>query len=405
MFKQGRIYILICALALGLVFLIESAGSDKINWFPSYVKHHKIPYGTYVLNEILPLHNPNKIRQITIPPFEYLNQNELVEGSYFLVNNDISFGEAELEVLLDWVSKGNTLVVGSENFEEKLLDTLDLAISKMYNEGPTDLEPDFGFELANPNLKHEPISFKKDYSSTYFKKIDTAYAVVLGTVFNRKESKNSEKWINVIQQEFGEGKIILSCFPKAFTNYFILKDKNREYTLGLLSYLDGEQILVDNHYKSGKSRYTSPMHIFLRVKEFKWAYYMVLIGAVIYLVFEGKRKQRPIPVVTPLKNQTLAFTRTIADMYFEKNRQKEITAHKISYFLAYIRSRFHLATQEIDDRFIQQLAMRSSATQEQVKHLFKDIQRLPAQDHISDKELQEFNRKIEDFKALSNGRR
>ena len=126
----------------------------------------------------------------------------------------------------------------------------------------------------------------------------------------------------------------MTSFPKAFTNYFILKDNNQEYTAGLLSYLDTERpIYMDNFHKSGKSFYTSPMYLFLNTKEFKWAYYLVLIGALIYIIFEGKRKQRAIPIVPPVKNQTVAFTRTIADMYFEKGELHLITKHKIDYFL------------------------------------------------------------------------
>ena len=198
----------------------------------------------------------------------------------------------------------------------------------------------------------------------------------------------------------------MTSFPKAFTNYFILKDNNLEYTAGLLSYLDRNgQIYMDNFHKSGKSFYTSPMYLFLNTKEFKWAYYLILIGALIYIIFEGKRKQRAIPVVTPLKNQTLAFTRTIADMYFEKGELPLITKHKIDYFLEYIRSKLHASTQNLEDEaFLRNLAMRSNTDLKEVKALMNLISKLKAKQFVTETELKNLNQKIQAFKANVDGK-
>ena len=74
------------------------------------------------------------------------------------------------------------------------------------------------------------------------------------------------------------------------------------------------------------------------------------------MIFKGKRNQRLIPVITPLKNQTLAFTRTIANMYYEKSDHKNIATHKINYFLEYIRITHRLSTLKIDASFYEKLA-------------------------------------------------
>lgn len=146
------------------------------------------------------------------------------------------------------------------------------------------------------------------------------------------------------------------------------------------------------------------MYIFLNTKEFKWAYYLVLFGALLYVVFEGKRKQRAIPVVMPLQNQTLAFTRTIADMYFEKGEQKSIIEHKIAYFLEYIRTHFYLNTLKQDDVFYQHLAMRSNHSKEEIIALFSYIDQLNASTEPTDDALKKLNSLIEKFKAKAHGK-
>ena len=162
---------------------------------------------------------------------------------------------------------------------------------------------------------------------------------------------------------------------------------------------------MDNFHKSGKSFYTSPMYLFLNTKEFKWAYYLILIGSLIYIIFEGKRKQRAIPVVTPLKNQTLAFTRTIADMYYEKGQPELMTKHKIDYFLEYLRSRLHVSTQNLaDETFLRNLALRSNMELEDVKNLMALIGKLKAKQHVTETELKDLNKKIQAFKANVDGK-
>ena len=109
------------------IVILEYARPKDINWFPSYDRQHKIPFGTYIFQEQLErIFSEENIENVNIPPFEYIQINEGMEGTYLFINNQVSFGEAELNRLLEWISQGNRLVVASNDFEEALLDTLGL---------------------------------------------------------------------------------------------------------------------------------------------------------------------------------------------------------------------------------------------------------------------------------------
>lgn len=397
--KKGSVYIVIALLTVALLMLLQFNTPRKVNWFPSYVSTHKIPYGTFVLSDIMHELFGEKIIPINVPPFDFLSAEKEVQGTYMFINEDVKFGETELNLLLDWTSKGNSLFIASRDFEQKLLDTLHLNTASLYS-GIENVRS-HRHRLVHPKLgTKDGYVFKKEDYINYFMEYGTREMTIIGTVANLNKSNTSkEVFNNVIKRKFGEGEIILSTFPKAFTNYFILKDENKDYTAGLLSYLDkSRNIYMDNNYKSGKSVYTSPMHIFLNTKELKWAYYLVLIGALIYIIFEGKRKQRAIPIVLPLKNQTLAFTRTIADMYYERKEAKPIAEQKIINFLDYIRSRFHLGTIQREKEFYVNLASRSGHKVEEIQRLFAFLERLRNQGTVSDNELKELNASIEKFK-------
>ena len=403
--RKGAVYIITAVCIVGLLMLLQYNRPKDINWYPSYVSTHKIPYGTLVLNDIMHSLFGDRAIPIQTTPFEFLSAHENTEGTYMFINEEVKFGETELDKLLDWTAKGNSLFIASQDFERELLDTLHLNRARLYSD--FDNVRSHRHRLVHPKLKTERgYAFKKDAYATYFMEYDTKEITVIGTVRNINQNNTSkEEFYNVIKCKFGEGEVILSTFPKAFTNYFILKDDNREYTAGLLSYLDATRnIYIDMHYRSGKSVYTSPMRIFLDNKALKWAYYLVLIGAVIYIVFEGKRKQRAIPVVLPLKNQTLAFTRTIADMYYEKGETKPIVEHKIANFLAYIRSHFHLGTVQKEEQFYANLASRSLHSVEDIERLFAFIERLRNQERISDNDLKTLNTSIAKFKERAKAR-
>ncbi|MBR9846025.1 MAG: DUF4350 domain-containing protein [Algicola sp.] len=403
--KQIKFYIALTALAIFGIVLMEYSKPKQVNWYASYAKHHKIPYGTYVFNEQLErLFNSTEIINFETPPYLNLSQTDTINGTYVFVNNSVQFGEAELDKLLDWTSKGNTLFIASEDFEDQLLDTLNLntdIISIFEVEGDA-----FHFQLNNPNLDTTTVAFDRSRYVSHFNKIDTLETSIISTLKGYIFDEDTEDSVQIktpatiIKQPFGDGTIVLSLFPEAFTNYFILNTPNQNYTAGLLSYIDDSKpIYLDNYYKSGKSFYTSPMYILLNNKALKWAYYIMLIGVVFYIIFEGKRKQRAIPIVKPLRNQTLDFTRTIANMYYEKGKHYDIAQHKIQHFLEYIRTHLHLSTTTIDDEFLRNLSARSNNSIEDTTQLFKTIEKFSKDTQLNNIQLERLNELIEIFKS------
>ncbi len=373
---------------------MESVKPKPINWFPSYVSKHKIPYGTYVLhNELKSIFSTTQIDEIKIPPYLFL-QDSTKLGTYVFIDDAINFGEDEFNKLLQFVKRGNDVFISTHGIT---IDTLNIETEGIFS---TAIEQTPFFKLMNRNLSSKEFNFDREFHNTSFVKIDTASTIVLGKTgyINQNENRVAEG-INFVKQPYGKGNLYLHTFPEAFTNYFILKSSNNQYTASVLSYLDDSKpIFLDAYYKTGKSRITSPMHYLLSSKSLKWAYYIALIGIMFFVIFEGKRKQRYIPIITPLKNQTLAFTRTIANMYYEKSEHKNIAEHKISYLLEYIRAKLHVPTVTINDQFYTYVASRSSIDKEKVISLFNYIDQVHLKNTITKEELIKLNTLIEEFK-------
>ena len=140
------------------------------------------------------------------------------------------------------------------------------------------------------------------------------------------------------------------------------------------------------------------MYIILNNKYLKWAWYTLLLTTVIWVLFEGKRKQRSIEIIKPLPNQTLDYTRTIAGMYLDKKDNRQIAIHQINHFMEYIRSTFILATDKKDQDFIEKLAAKSNISVLEIKNTIDFINTLKPKAVITEDELIQLNSYIENFK-------
>ncbi|WP_424494293.1 DUF4350 domain-containing protein [Salinimicrobium sp. GXAS 041] len=397
---MSKTYKIALALFLLLVLLLtylEVSEPQPVNWNESFSGADKIPLGSYVLYENLQ-DSFVDFENISIPPYEFLNSNSPT-GTYFFLNDGLYFDDDELDNLLEWVSKGNTLFLSAENFSSNILDTLKVSTEAVIPEDDLSFKP--LVELAHPKfIEKEAYLFDHESYLPIFKISDSATYKILGNAnFYQNSLKIKAPKPNYLHFNFGKGKILLHSTPKAFSNFFLLTKDNVEYAEKALAYLpEGKKIYWDQYYKTGKSFHTSPLYILLNNKPLKWAYYFALFGCLLFILFEGKRKQRSIPVVKPLENQTVHFTRTISGLYLDRKDYKKIASKKITLFLEFVRTTLRISTSEINAEFYQKVASRSGNSEEEVKKLFAQIRETEGKNTIDKNELLKLNSAIEDFK-------
>jgi hypothetical protein len=318
----------------------------------------------------------------------------------FFINNSISFDKQASEALIKYVEKGNSVFISANNLYGNLSDTLNIGVG-------TDMNNFFKRPSLNsftsPSLKRNERRFKDVIENSYFTKIDTLNAIALGTIKVDKSNKIindtiPDTNINYIKMPFGSnnGAFYIHTNPFGFTNYHMLNG-NEAYAATVLSFLPKHNIIWDNYYKSGRKVITSPLRFVLQNQALKWAFYITLLSLILFVVFRGKRTQRIIPVVEPLKNATLDFTRTIGDLYYQHGDFTNIITNKIQYFLEQIRSKYYLNTNELSEGFISKLAIKSSNKKEDTKALIDYIIYLKSKSNHTEIDLIQLNKLIESF--------
>lgn len=374
---------------LGII-LMELFRPQPVDWRESYTSFDKIPLGTHIFHtEIQSLYN--SVETVNRDPFEFLSREKTAEHSaYIFINNDLFFDERQSEKLLEYVSVGNTVFLAGRTLNGSLADTLNVKENVNYQFREQKIYPQF----YNSTLKSDSLYvFQKAVYQSWFLEIDTLKTTALG-YFDIANSKS--KNINFISMPFGKGKFLIHTLPEAFSNYYMLKN-NEQYAANVFSYINSDTIYWDEYLKSGRKVVTSPMRFVLSQEALIWAYYVLMCGLLIFVIFQGKRKQRIIPVIEPLKNSSVEFTKTIGNLYFQHSDFSNIIAKKISYFLEQIRSRYYLNTQNLSEDFIKNLSIKSGKNEDETRKLIHFIKYLKGKPTHTEQDLSELNKQIDPF--------
>ena len=353
-----KIYVFFLILLLAGIVYIDINRPKPINWSPTYSIKDKIPFGLYVFdNEIKSYFKNQKIEKINTTPYEYLIDlydydtlvnNYKINGTAVNISEYSDIDKQSVEELLIFVSRGNTAFLSSKELPMQLLDSLKVTTKLNYKFN----DSIFNW-VANKKLDSKKYKITEGLGNNYFSKIDTLNATVLG--YQNGDSTR----VNYIKVKYYDGEFLLHTQPTAFTNFHLLKGDHFEYAQKVLSYIPKNNIFWFIKNQDGQAISQSPMRYILKQPPLKYAWYIFLIGTIIFIIFNAKRKQRIIPIKKPLPNTTVDFTKTIGNLYYQEGDHDNIINKKIVYFLERIRNVYLIDTNKLDDEFIKKLHLKS----------------------------------------------
>ena len=392
------VLIILVALIVTAAIVISVKQNKTVDWEESFDEKSNTPYGVSVLYKELPkLFKAHKVRTVYHQPESYLRANSedgygehIAEGNYIIIGNSDYLEDDSIDELLSFVDTGNTLFISDYYFPQKFHDTLDVSVDFVKN------EKDSISYLSLKHLNIDEIKLDRNPSDQYFSEFDSINHKVLG------HSKIDYKHVNFLQVPFGEGQVFLHLEPKIFTNYNLLKEDRYKYVEGALSYLPDSNIYFDSYTKmqtgyDGDVEKESNLGWFLEQLSFKWAWYTAIIFGILFMIFNAKRRQRIIKIIKPLQNTTVAFVKTVSNLYFDTKDHKNLVDKKITYFLEKIRHDLNINTDILDDQFTEKLALKTGKKQEDVKKLVNYINLMRSKNEFFEENLIKLNRHIEAF--------
>jgi hypothetical protein len=369
-----------------LFFIFFNETDKKINWEENYQKDNKDPHGLFVTHELLKSYNKNTLTLIDQSIHKSL-PTTLRNATYVIIGGEFFLSPTDLDTLLKFTLEGNCTFISSKNFPSILMDTLfksrvgewnghysylDSAVHlffehkdlKTKNEYLYEVPRDSSGKLVFPNYDWQGINGK------YF--TDTLSEVIhLGSI----KSKNADDYVNFIKVPYGKGFFLFHTTPIVFTNYYLKNELGLEYASKVFSHINEGPIYWDEFSKVSTPAYNnspaaSPLKMILSNTSLKYAWYLTLLLAVLYIIFFAKRRQRLIPVLAQNHNSSLEFIKTIGALYYQQNNHRKLVSLKMKLFLNYIREKYNIPTNHIDSEIIRKIAMKSEIPHEQIEALF-----------------------------------
>jgi len=382
--KDLKLYIGIASVVLAIYLIALYNQPKSVNWKETYSQKDKIPYGTYVLRSRLKDIFPgSKIVDQRKPVFNVFREEHIKNGSYIIVASTVQLNKYDFKELVKYMQKGNNVFIAAYNLSQFLDDTLKLTIKSSMV-----LKPLLKFQ--NPQFSNKTYSFDRGIGDQFFSKYDTTKAIILGV--------NQDKKANFLKYNYGKGGLYLVPGPQLFSNYNILNADGADYAAKALSHLNtGGDIIWDDYPSLGRDEEASLLRVLFQHPNLKYAYYIALFSLVAFVLFEMKRRQRVIPVITPLQNTTVEFVELIGKVYYQKRDHADIAKKKINYLLEHIRSSYNIRTNAIDKEFNNLLIAKTGLEAPFIGELLMNINYCLSSNRLSNKELIDLNKVIEEF--------
>ncbi len=392
------IFTLAVLFMLCVVLLVFYLKDDAFNWRQSYNATGDEPYELGVLHELL----ENNVYQgefsdLKQPYSESLDELDPSQKYNLIAIKRLFYPDtAEIRALLQFISKGNTLVLSSENISPLLalalshgMDTITtlgkhLTAEEHYAYVPDSVhqayqETDSWAVMDSIHDAYKNALQQKVNAYSYLKKAESTKSInllsgsgqtaTLSMPYKNEILEHQWMYVNTdvfsnarvlfqfeaqklptaVQFGIGDGQVLICSTPVLFTNYFIRKQEHFTLINELFNTIPKSAILFDDvrRFKtnwptnngSGTTLSQSPLSFILSQRALRWAWFTLLGTVLLFVLFRSKRKQRIIPLVKPNRNTTLAYAQLLGSLQL-KEKQNNVKAQEIfQHFMQHLRAR------------------------------------------------------------------
>lgn len=326
---------------------------------------------------------------------------------YISVSKSLYTSDADVDAIMDYVKDGNDAVFIAAAFDENLMDKLGCRVD--YTPGLLGLLPDSmtdTYVMLDSNAVNgggEYAYYYLPFTGRFTKMPEKNYRVLGYNQYNQPDN---------IVCFIGKGRLFLHCEPRAFSNYFLLQKDNYKYLQKYISLTNkpgrrnpqhvywNDYYVSINHPRSSRSESSnsgSSLSEIMGNRELAFAFWLILVLLLLYIIYGMKRTQRIIEKVKPNENTSVTFTETVGRLYLQKKDNRNIAEKMITYFNEFIRNQYFLNTNHVNEEFVSTLSRKSGVDLEMVTALYSTIDQTMRKSQVTDVDLLRLNNNIQTF--------
>lgn len=414
--QNRRIYIIaIVVLVLITITLLFRNNNNRTNWRETYSDESDQPYGTEFFFKLLRLSYDRKVTVLNDKLSEDLPIKKGEMANFVFVGAGFGVDSADINQLLEFAENGSSVFIASKAVPRRFFEAL------FSNEYPCSHEwsgysnifstKEVGFSFEHPSLQGRDATllrqFYGDTSLYSWNYIDETFLCgnlaggLLPLGYLNDTLSNFVRW------RYGKGTVYLHTNPLVFTNISLLEEHRLNYVKGVLSHLPKGRIYWDsynnvpesavNPRSSSRLNRENPLQYILSQPALTWAWYILIGLGVVYLIFRSKRRQRIIPITEKNENTSLEFLATIGRLHFLRNSHKYLAQEKSKLFLSFIRRRYQIQGQDLDDKAVDRLVAKSQIEKDKIRKLLVLINNIESSSFVSENTLISYHKALDEF--------
>lgn len=396
MFKGNKKFIYIFLALFAIIVAAQYMLPKPTDWSRNYLGKNKSPFGCYAIYNLLDGTYSDITTNNTQTLYNF-NEKDQQKTSLLIINDKVDLNANDIKALYSFLQRGNTVFIAAGHFNGALADSLHLRTEiPAWHYGEMDSLISKAGETINftaKNLSPKAYQYPQLALAAHFTSFDTTKFRVMAYY--------GDKHACLIKGNVNKGTLYLMSIPDMFGNYFIAGHKNRDAAYTMLSGLKNDNLVWDEYYKTFNITNYSVIKFILDSDALYTAYLLMIIIIVFYMIFEGRRRQRAVPLLVKHANSTLEFVNVISHVYYSSKNHHHITSEKIKYFYEVVRKKFGMDTANIDEAFITEVSELSSVERKLVKQLFAYTEKIRQSTEVTDLEMAELNRQIHNFNKNS----
>ncbi len=385
---------LLTFLAIAILCFLPGCMPDKVQkelarWRVSLDKENKHPYGANIAYQSLRYYFPDAEIEAVPHGFRYTNMDDKMKFNFngrtlfILAGLDFYLSEEEWKALKQVIFNGNEVIIFCSRLDKKIEEDLGC-----YKERNGEEERLF-YLPAQQEFNKNILSLAGDPDKRY-----GYYGRSLGGFFSFNDTADHPEGANdksehetrtyetlgmaghnpdFVRYRIGEGHLAIHAAPLVLSNYFLLQDSNRAYLTGVMQTLPEHinRVYWDDYFRRDAA--LANFDVLWRYPASNWALRIGIFALLVYVLFEGKRKQRIVPVIAPLKNVSVSFVATVGRLYYNKGNHANLAEKMVQQFLEWVRMHYFLNTNLLNEDFIHLLTVKSGQQEATVRGLAEMI--------------------------------
>ncbi len=384
------------------------------------------PAGTFLLYHLLKNHkNTSSLQKIQTT--QDVSLSELLpkerkndcNNIYFTIAESVNLNESDSDWLLRFVEAGNCAFIACESLSNKVRSAIS---DNSYFRFNSYYDTSFVLNFYHPKLLQEtPVEIKNSELNSHrlprYKNWKYFLDTELGGGFVRIAYNSNKDYPICIRLQYGKGVFIIHSTPSAFSNYNMFNTGGKYHAEAVFSHLPKGNIYWHHDFgkyspyrgvpqptysKQGSSNEvnypkSSPLQYIMRVPTLFTALILLIVGVLLYMIFQSKRRQRIIPAIESNENSSVEFVQTVSRLYFQQKRHDKLIKHKELIFLSFLRQHYYISSPKTTPGFITKVAQKSGVGEKHVKDIFTTLKKGKESKNISERELISLYNKLEYF--------